>query len=119
MLNDFYAPFKVRYDFAQSNIKKEVITTDEVCELCGRPMVIKWGKKGKFLSCAGFPECKHSKSITSGVKCPQEGCTGELIERRSRRGVFFGCTKFPVCRYITKNLPGEKEDDKEPSDKQE
>jgi DNA topoisomerase-1 len=113
VLSDFCAPFKQRYDYAQNNIKKEVISTNEVCEKCGRPMVIKWGKKGKFLSCSGFPECKSSKSITTGIKCPQPDCTGELIERRSRRGVFYGCTKFPACRYITKNLPGEKEDEKE------
>lgn len=112
VLNDFYLPFKKRFDFAQDNIKKEVITTNEVCTVCGRPMVIKWGKKGKFLSCSGFPECKSSKSITSGVKCPQPDCGGELIERRSRRGVFFGCTKFPACRYITKQLPEEKEEEK-------
>jgi len=114
VLNDFYAPFKVRYDFAQANIKKEVIETSEICELCGKPMVIKWGKKGKFLSCSDFPTCKSSKSITSGVKCPSPGCTGELIERRSRRGVFYGCSKFPACRFISKDLPGseaEKEED--------
>ncbi len=118
VLNDFYSPFKQRFDFAQDNIKKEVISTNEVCEKCGRPMVIKWGKKGKFLSCSGFPECKNSKSITTGIKCPQPGCEGELIERRSRRGVFYGCTKFPACRYITKTLPGEKEEGKEEAKEQ-
>ncbi|MGE5308093.1 MAG: DNA topoisomerase, partial [Deltaproteobacteria bacterium] len=117
VLNDFYSPFKKRFDFASQNIKKEVISTNEVCDKCGRPMVIKWGKKGKFLSCSGFPECKSAKSITTGVKCPS-GCGGELIERRSRRGVFFGCTKFPECRYISKQLPGEKDEEKESSSEQ-
>ena len=114
VLNDFYAPFKVRFDFAQQNIKKEIIETSEICEKCGKPMVIKWGKKGKFLSCSDFPTCKASRSITTGVKCPSPGCTGELIERRSRRGVFYGCSKFPACRFISKDLPGseaEKEED--------
>ena len=72
VLEEFYAPFKNSLDFAQDNVKKEVITTDQVCEKCGKPMIVKWGRRGKFLSCSGFPECKFSKSITSGVKCPQE-----------------------------------------------
>ncbi len=105
VLEDFYAPFKVSLDFAQANIKKEVITTDKVCDLCGKPMIVKWGRRGKFLSCSGFPECKGSKSITSGVKCPQEGCGGELIERRSARGFFYGCSNFPKCRFVSRTLP--------------
>ena len=110
VLEDFYAPFKVSLDFAQENIKKEVITTDKVCELCGKPMIVKWGRRGKFLSCSGFPECKGSKSITSGVKCPQEGCGGELIERRSVRGFFYGCSNFPKCRFVSRDLPEDKEE---------
>ena len=78
VLTDFYTPFKVSLEFAQGNIVKEVITTDEVCDTCGKPMIVKWGRKGKFLSCSGFPECKISKSITTGIACPQPGCTGEL-----------------------------------------
>jgi len=109
VLKDFYTPFKVNLEFAQGHIKKEVIETGENCPLCGKPMVVKWGKRGKFFSCSGFPECKHSKSITTGVKCPQPGCTGELIERRSRRGAFYGCTKYPQCTYITKELPVKQE----------
>jgi len=105
VLEDFYAPFKESLDFAQANIKKEVITTDEVCDKCGRPMIIKWGRRGKFLSCSGFPKCKNSKSITSGVKCPEPGCAGELIERRSKRGFFYGCSNFPKCKFTSRTLP--------------
>jgi len=106
VLEDFYLPFKESLDFAQANIKKEVVQTDEVCLQCGKPMIIKWGRKGKFLSCSGFPECKYSKSITSGVKCPEANCGGELIERRSARGFFYGCSNYPKCRFISRTLPG-------------
>jgi DNA topoisomerase-1 len=109
VLQDFYEPFKSNLDFAQANIKKEVIVSDEVCSLCGKPMIVKWGRKGKFLSCSGYPECKSSKSITSGVKCPEPNCGGELIERRSKRGFFFGCSNFPNCRFTSKTLPEPKE----------
>ncbi|MDD5026933.1 MAG: type I DNA topoisomerase [Candidatus Omnitrophica bacterium] len=109
VLQDFYTPFKASLDFAQGNIKKEVITTDEVCAKCAKPMIVKWGRRGKFLSCSGFPECKNSKSITSGVKCPEPGCGGELIERRSARGFFYGCSNFPKCRFTSRTLPEDKE----------
>ncbi len=110
VLADFYGPFKASFDYACANIKKEVVTTGDICDKCGKPMVIKWGKKGKFLSCSDFPNCKNSKSITSGVKCPQPGCTGELIQRRSKRGFFYGCTNYPKCTYIAKNLPQDSEE---------
>ncbi|OGX16445.1 MAG: DNA topoisomerase I [Omnitrophica WOR_2 bacterium RBG_13_41_10] len=113
ILEEFYQPFKASLDYAQANIKKEVLTTNETCPQCGKPMVIKWGRKGKFLSCFGFPQCKFAKSITSGVKCPEVGCGGELIERRSRRGFFFGCSNYPKCNFISKNLP--QDQDKEPA----
>jgi len=105
VLKDFYEPFKVSLDFAQANVKKEVITTDEICDKCGKPLVVKWGRRGKFLSCSDFPTCKNSKSITSGVKCPEEGCGGEFIERRSKRGFFYGCSNFPKCRFTSRTLP--------------
>jgi len=107
VLNDFYVPFKSSLDFAQANIKKEIIKTDEICDKCGKPMIIKWGRRGKFLSCSDYPVCKNAKSITSGVKCPQPDCGGELIERRSRRGVFYGCSNFPKCTFTSQKLPSE------------
>jgi len=109
VLQEFYDPFKAGVEFAQNNVQKEVITTDQVCDKCGKPMVIKWGRKGKFLSCSAFPECKNSKSITSGVQCPAPGCAGELIQRRSKRGVFYGCSAYPACTFISKTLPEPKE----------
>jgi len=109
VLADFYQPFKASLDFAQGHIQKEVIVSDQVCDKCGKPMIVKWGRRGKFLSCSGFPECKNSKSITSGVKCPNEGCGGELIERRSARGFFYGCSNFPKCTYTSRALPQDKE----------
>jgi len=109
VLEDFYAPFKASLDFAQKNIKKEVIETGEICAQCGKPMIIKWGRRGKFMSCSAYPKCKNSKSITSGVKCPQPECGGELIERRSKRGFFFGCSNYPKCTFISKDLPQEEE----------
>lgn len=105
VVSDFYGPFKGRLDYANETIQKEVITTDEICAQCGKPMVVKWSRKGKFLSCSDFPNCRYAKAITTGIKCPQEGCPGELIERRSRRGPFYGCTGYPKCTYTAKTLP--------------
>jgi DNA topoisomerase-1 len=72
---------------------------------------MKWGRRGRFLSCSGFPECKHSRSITTEVSCPQNGCEGRLIERRTKRGrLFYGCSKYPECRYAANKLPEIKSD---------
>lgn len=113
LLNGFYPPFKSHLDFAHKNIKKEIIITDQICQECGRPMVIKWGRRGKFLSCSMFPKCKYSKTITTGIKCPEPTCNGELVERRSKRGVFYGCSSFPKCRFTSKKLPELKEQENE------
>ena len=109
VLEDFYLPFKESLDFAQANIVKEVVTTDQLCDKCGKPLIVKWGRRGKFLSCSAFPECKNSKSITSGVKCTVENCGGELIERHSKRGFFYGCSNFPKCTFTSRDLPENKE----------
>ena len=112
LLHEFYGPFKRKLNIAQVSmreVRKETISTDQICEQCGRPMVIKWGKNGKFLSCSGYPECKNAKAITTGVKCPREGCNGELVERKSRKGIFYGCSNYPNCKYTARKLPKVKE----------
>ena len=107
LLNEFYQPFKEELDYAMQNIEKTQTTVDKNCPQCSRQMIIKWGRRGKFLCCSGFPECKYAEAFTTGIKCPQEGCGGELVERRSRRGQFYGCSRYPKCTYIANKLPEE------------
>ncbi|HSK28452.1 MAG TPA: type I DNA topoisomerase [Candidatus Limnocylindria bacterium] len=82
---------------------------NETCELCGRPMLLRWGKFGKFLGCSGYPECKNiqplEKPVDLGVKCPD--CKeGNIKERKSRWGkVFYGCDKYPECKFATWDKP--------------
>lgn len=114
VLKNFYSTFEGQVELAKekmSSVKKEVEEIDEICEECGRPMVIKWGRRGRFKSCSGFPTCKFSRSITTGVKCPEEGCDGELVERTSKRGAFYGCTKFPKCTFTSRRLPKEESEE--------
>jgi len=107
VLKKFYSPFSESLSLAKTEMKREVIETKESCEKCGLPMVIKWGRAGRFLSCSGWPACKNARSITTGVPCPSPGCDGQLVERRSKkRGRFFyGCTRYPKCTFITNQLP--------------
>jgi len=86
--------------------------TDEVCEKCGRPLVIKRGRFGDFLACSGYPECRNTKSMNAnglnpiGLGCPQEGCGGEIVARTSRRGkLFYGCSRFPECNFASWDKP--------------
>jgi DNA topoisomerase-1 len=74
--------------------------TDEVCEKCGSPMVIKSGRYGKFLACSRYPECKNTKPLSIGIKCPKDG--GDIAERRSKRGKpFWSCSNYPECKFAT------------------
>ncbi|TVM03057.1 MAG: type I DNA topoisomerase [Candidatus Brocadia sp. WS118] len=84
----------------------KVEPTNEKCEKCGSPMVIRFSKKGRFMGCSAYPKCRNLKSLPTGVKCPKEGCGGDLVQRRSKKGgIFFGCSKYPECDYIAKELP--------------
>ena len=86
---------------------------DKICDKCGSPMVIKRGRYGEFLACSAYPDCKHTESLNSngannkiGVPCPEDGCGGEIVERKSKRGkVFFGCSRFPKCEFATWDKP--------------
>jgi DNA topoisomerase-1 len=82
-----------------------VETIDQVCDKCGRPMMVKHYNKGRFLSCSGYPACRNTKPYPTGVKCPKEDCGGELVERSSRRGPFYGCSRYPDCTYTSRKLP--------------
>ncbi len=84
----------------------EEVATGETCDRCGKPMVIREGRYGKFLACRGYPECKNTKPLTTGIGCPQDGCGGQLVERRSRRGkAYYACSKYPACRFILWQRP--------------
>jgi DNA topoisomerase-1 len=156
VLNDFYTPFRLNLEEVEKN-KKNIrkLTqqkTDETCEKCGSPMIIRWGRNGKFLACSAFPDCKNTKSLPGdengmilsdekcelcgapmmikvsrygkflscsrypdckftrpfsiGISCPEDGCDGSLIERRTKRGrIFFGCSNYPKCRFATWDKP--------------
>lgn len=158
-LHDFYEPFAVTLENAthkMRNIKREVEATDEVCEKCQRPMVIRWGRFGRFMACSGYPECKNTRELSAGdtppvaapteagtceqcgqpmalkrgrygeflactgyptckntrpvagvvMPCPQAGCGGTIVQRRSRRGrTFYGCTNYPRCDFSAWQRP--------------
>jgi DNA topoisomerase I len=163
LLGTFYTPFKLDLERAKTemrDVKREEIPTDLVCEKCGKPMVVKWGRNGRFLACQGYPECRNTKEaiqndegkweampqqttdevcetcgapmtvkrgrfgsflactrypdckttkpISLGVKCPREGCGGFLAEKRSRRGKpFYGCSNWQKkqCDFVAWDRP--------------
>jgi len=121
VLKQFYGPFEKTLNKAHIDmkaIKKEVVQTDQICEKCGKPMVIKWARNGKFLSCSDFPTCKNAKSLPTGIKCPK--CQGEVVQRRSKKGkMFYGCSNYPNCDYMTRRLPKAEEATSEPAAKEE
>lgn len=101
IIRDFYGPFKEELDIADKAIERVEIPdrpSDEVCEVCGKPMVIKSGRFGDFLACSGYPECKNTKAIVKSinVKCPD--CGKDIVAKRGRSGkVFYGCSGYPEC----------------------
>ena len=112
VIRDFYGPFSRELEVADNAIEKIEIEdqpTGEICELCGKPMVIKNGRFGDFIACSGYPECKNTKPIikTIGVKCPK--CGKDIIARKSRRGkLFYGCSGYPDCDMVFWYKPVEK-----------
>ncbi|MFA6599726.1 MAG: type I DNA topoisomerase [Candidatus Omnitrophota bacterium] len=109
VLKTFYGPFEADIQAAKNemqNIRREVTPTDYVCDVCAKPLVMKWGRFGKFMACTGFPDCKFTRSIPTGHFCPEPGCGGELVKRMSKkRRTFYGCSKYPKCTYLVNRLP--------------
>ena len=122
MLGEFYGPFEEALSNADELMPKIRMDeeTDEVCDCggsdkcehtdtCGKPLVIKTGRFGRFMACTGFPECRNTKPILkkTGVSCPKPNCGGDIVERRARgRGrSFYGCSNYPDCDLILNQQP--------------
>jgi len=109
ILTEFYGPFSVNLQKASQTmetVKPPDEVTDELCEKCGKPMLIKHGRFGRFLACSGYPECRSTRSILvkTGVACPR--CSGDLVERRSKKGRrFYGCSRYPACDFAIPQRP--------------
>ena len=110
-IDDFYQGFAKSLEDAEKNmegkrVKVEDIPTDEICEKCGRPMVIKSGRYGKFVACSGFPECCNAHPLikdTGGI-CPE--CGGHMLVRKSAKGrIYYGCGNYPKCNFMTWDEP--------------
>jgi DNA topoisomerase-1 len=97
---------KCRYTKEVDGNGESQVETDAKCEKCGNPMVIKNGKFGRFLACSNYPTCKYTRSVDTGVRCPQEGCDGLIVERRTHKGrTFYGCSNYPNCTYASWDKP--------------
>lgn len=113
VLSQFYESFEKRLEVAEEEMKEIEIedeVSDEICEKCGKHLVYKLGRFGKFLACSGFPDCRNTKPIIKdiGVVCPK--CKeGHVVERRSKKGrIFYGCNHYPECDYVSWDKPSAK-----------
>ena len=107
-LQEFYPPFQDTLDKAWVNLEKISLTqtSEETCPNCGRPMVIKVGRFGKFLACSGYPDCKTTMpyAVKIGVACPQ--CGEDIVKKISKKKkVFYGCSNFPKCKFAINRKP--------------
>ncbi len=109
MLREFYGPFEEAVARADRIIEKVELPQEEtgmICEKCGSPMVVKWGRYGKFIACSNYPACRNTKPymVKTGAHCPE--CGGDLVERKTRRGrTFYGCINYPECNFATWKRP--------------
>lgn len=109
VLREFYGPFEARLQQAERempNVQVEPEATGEACDQCGSPLIIRFGRYGKFIACSNYPTCRNTRPylVKVGVACPE--CGGELVERRTRqRRTFYGCARYPECGFSTWNRP--------------
>jgi DNA topoisomerase-1 len=109
VIREFYGPFaelvvKAEAEMPEMNMGPEPIGRD--CPDCTKPLVIRWGRYGKFISCSGFPDCRHTEAWLEkiGVTCPKDG--GDLVERKTRKGrTFYACANYPNCDFTSWKLP--------------
>ncbi len=111
IMKDFYTPFEKKLEETfkvAEKVKMEVEKVDKKCPECGKDLVVRIGKFGKFLACSGFPECKHTESLEEivNVKCPLDG--GDVVVRKTKRGkTFYGCKNWPTCKFASWTKPKE------------
>ncbi len=109
VIQDFYTPFEKDYEKAVLTAEKVKLAdepTGDMCPQCGKPLLIKTGRFGKFIACSGYPQCKYTQSfqVKTGAKCPE--CGKELIQRLSKkRRTFYGCSGYPDCNFLTNFKP--------------
>lgn len=108
-METFWGPFEKQVEKVEEEAEKmkvEVEETDIKCDICGRPMVIRYGRYGKFLACSGFPNCKNTKALAqdTGIVCPDDG--GKVVMKRTKKGKsFWGCENYPACNYASWTKP--------------
>ncbi|OGE10120.1 DNA topoisomerase I [Candidatus Curtissbacteria bacterium RIFCSPLOWO2_01_FULL_42_26] len=108
-MEKFWRPFETQVEKVAEEAEKmkiEAEVTDVICDKCGKPMVIRYGRFGKFLACSGFPDCKNTKALNedTGLICPDDG--GKVVMRRTRRGrTFWGCGNYPKCKFASWQKP--------------
>ena len=109
VVEEFFSPLKIALEKAEKEISKVVIedeVSDVPCDKCGRMMVIKRGRYGKFLACPGYPECKNAKPIVEEIDAPCPKCGGKILAKKSKKGKkFFGCSNYPNCDFVSWNEP--------------
>lgn len=109
VIREFYAPFAVQVASAEEKIPVQNMGPEPIgraCPECGKELVIRWGRYGKFISCSGFPDCRHTEAWLEkiGVHCPKDG--GEIVERKTRKNrVFYGCANYPACDFTSWKRP--------------
>lgn len=111
-ITNFYKPFQAALKEpgqAPGSAKAgpgEPQVLDEKCEQCGRNLIVRVGKFGRFVACSGYPECHFSRPYFVGVKCPSYGCDGEVVERLTKKGrLFYGCSNYPKCNFASWQKP--------------
>jgi len=112
ILRGFYGDFEKAFVYAEEKLeefKLEDEISDILCENCGKNMVVKHGRYGKFLACPGYPECKNTKPILKTIDVPCPKCGGKIVEKKSKKGKkFYGCEKYPECDFVAWSEPVEK-----------
>lgn len=118
-IGEFYKPFHENLENKYKEVVKENMdeATDQICEKCGKPMIIKTGRFGKFLACSNFPECKNTKTIKKTIGLPCQECNeGEIVEKRTKRKrTFWGCSRYPECKWASWTNPAKKKEETEDS----